>query len=203
MFFDIGANIGKWSLSNVNNTSRIIAIEAVPETFNKLLESTYYNPKILCLNLAVCKSDNDYIDFYSCEAHTLSTLNKNWLDSESSRFYNYKYNTIKCKTISIDKLIELYGVPELIKIDVEGGEFDCVSSLTKKINNLCFEWASETNDITFKCLDYLSNIGFSQFSIQFEDDYLYRPSSYTDIDTVKKILNETIPKKDWGMIWSK
>ena len=28
-------------------------------------------------------------------------------------------------------------------------------SLTKKVDTLCFEWAAEVNDITFKCLDYL------------------------------------------------
>ena len=40
MYFDIGANIGNWSLSNVNNCDKIIAIEASPNTFNKLLNNT-------------------------------------------------------------------------------------------------------------------------------------------------------------------
>ena len=33
---DIGANIGKWSLSNVNSCEKIIAIEASPNTFKRL-----------------------------------------------------------------------------------------------------------------------------------------------------------------------
>ena len=203
MFFDIGSNIGKWSLANLSNASKIVAIEAVPETFTKLKKNTYKYTKILCLNFAVCNSEKEFIEFYNCETDTLSTLNKDWLSSEKSRFYNYKYNTITCKTISLDKLIEIYGIPELIKVDVEGGEFDCISSLTKKVNNLCFEWASETNDITFKCLDYLSTLGYNQFSIQFEDNYVYRPTNYTDINYIKNILQKTTPKKEWGMIWVK
>ena len=203
MFFDIGANVGRWSLSNLDNSPKIIAVEASHETFKKLEINTQNFSQIICLNYAVCNSKNDYIEFYNCEADTISTLNKDWLESEKSRFYNYKYNTIICKTISIDKLIEIYGTPELIKIDVEGGEFDCVTSLTQKVNNLCFEWASETNDITFKCLDYLSNLGYNNFSLQFEDDYLYRPTIYTDINSIKEMLNKTTQKKEWGMIWSK
>ena len=39
MFFDIGANIGKWSLSNVNNCEKIIAIEASPYTFKRLVDN--------------------------------------------------------------------------------------------------------------------------------------------------------------------
>ena len=122
MFFDIGANIGRWSLANINNCKNIISVEASPNTFNKLINNIKNNNKITCLNFAVCNSKEDYITFYESSADTLSTLNKDWLTSKQSRFYNQtQIKEIKCKTISIDKLIEIYGNPELIKIDVEGG----------------------------------------------------------------------------------
>ena len=105
MFFDIGANIGKWTLANLKNTSTIVAVEAVPNTFLKLENNVKHSINVVCLNLAVCNSEKEFIEFYNCEADTLSTLNKDWLTSEKSRFFNYKYNVIKCKTISLDKLI--------------------------------------------------------------------------------------------------
>jgi len=82
---------------------------------------------------------------------------------------------------------------------------ECISSLTKKVNVLCFEWASEVNDITFKCLDHLFSLGFTKYSIQSEDDYTFRPrdSDYIDLTLVKKILSNTTPKIHWGMIWCK
>ena len=204
MFFDIGANVGAWSLANINNCDKIIAVEASPTTYNVLVNKIGANTKVICLNYAVCNSDKEYVDFYNCSTHTLSTINKDWLDSETSRFYNqYKYDVIKCKTITIDKLIEQYGIPELIKIDVEGGEFECVSSLTQKVKNLCFEWASETNNITFKCLDFLESLGYTEFSIQFQDHYTSRPQLYKNINIVKEDLSKTTPKKEWGMIWAK
>ena len=60
-------------------------------------------------------------------------------------------------------MVELYGLPDLIKINVEGGEFDVISSLHQKVPSLCFEWASETKDITYNCLDYLYALGFNDF----------------------------------------
>jgi hypothetical protein len=75
--------------------------------------------------------------------------------------------------------------------------------LTQKVNNLCFEWASETNEITFKCIDYLQNLGYTEFAIQYEDDYTYRPDIYTNYENIKNLLNNTTPKKEWGMIWTK
>jgi FkbM family methyltransferase len=205
MYFDIGSNIGRWSLANISSCDKIISVEASPLTFEKLLKNCNGNLNIECINFAVCDNNNNDVIFYEAEGDTLSTLNKDWLTSETSRFYNNKYKEIICKSITFDKLIEKYGIPELIKIDVEGGEFECIKSLTKKVDNLCFEWASETNNITFQCLDYLVTLDYSLFYIQFEDNYTFRPESekYTDIDTIKIMLNKTIPKDHWGMIWCK
>lgn len=204
MFFDIGANVGNWTLSNINNCDKIISVEASPITYNKL-KNNCNNEKIVPLNYAVCNNGGKDIDFYIAKCDTLSTLNKDWLNDTKSRFYGAEHTKITCKTITIDELINQYGIPYLIKIDVEGGEYECISSLTKKVNVLCFEWASEVNDITFKCLDHLFSLGFTKFCIQSGDNYTFRPqdSDYYDITLVKKTLSNTIPKIDWGMIWCK
>lgn len=131
----------------------------------------------------------------------MSSLNSEWF-GERSRFANTPYKTITCQSITIDKLIETYGVPNLIKIDVEGGEFSTISSLSTKVPTLCFEWASEMNDITFKCLDHLSNLGFQKYCIQYQDNYNFEPSyiHYTTLADVKQTLFNTTSKIDWGTI---
>lgn len=204
MYFDIGSNIGNWSLANINQCNKIISIEASPITFNRLVNNCK-NDKIILLNYAVCNNNCNDITFYQAECDALSTINKEWLTTDTSRFYNYHYKEITCKTITIDKLIEQYGLPDFIKIDVEGGEYECILSLTQKVKLLCFEWASEVNDITFKCIDYLLNLGYTEYYIQMEDNYLFRPqdSDFYDINTIKINLSNTIQKKDWGMIWCK
>lgn len=204
MFFDIGANIGMWSLANSNVCDKIIAVEASPYTYNLLVNKCQQNNKIVYENYAVCNHTEGSITFYEEQnGNTLSTINKQWLTSSESRFYNTAYREITVRTITIDALIEKYGIPSLIKIDVEGGEYECISSLTQKIDMLCFEWASEVNPISFNCLDYLVGLGFSQFYLQFSDEYTFRPTEFYDIHTIKEKLNRTIPKIDWGMIWCK
>ena len=204
MFFDIGSNIGAWSLANLNNCNKIIAVEASPMTFEKL-SNNCKNDKIILVNYAICNNNGNDITFYQARDDVLSTINKDWLVNESSRFYNHPYREIICKTNTIDNLIQQYGVPDLIKIDVEGGEYQCILSLTQKVKLLCFEWASETNNITLSCLDYLVELKFSQFYIQNRDDYTFRPkdTDFYDINTIKSKLLKTIPKNDWGMIWCK
>ena len=205
MFFDIGANVGSWSKANIHKTDKIIAVEASNSTYNKMVNYCK-DDKIILLNYAVCNNNCENITFYHVpDCDVLSTTNKEWLTSPTSRFHNKKYVEIICRTITIDNLIKIYGVPELIKIDVESAEFDCILSLTQKVDNLCFEWASETNDITFKCLDYLQNLGFTKYYLQFEDNYTFRPNEndYYDISVIKTKLINTRQKIDWGMVWCK
>lgn len=203
MYFDIGANIGKWALENINKCQQIISVEASPITFEKLKKNCV-NPKIILLNYAVCDNNGQDITFYHADSDTLSTLNKSWLTDSKSRFYNHtKFKEIICKTITIDDLINKYGMPKLIKIDVEGGEYECIKSLTQKVDLLCFEWAAEMIVVAHNCIDYLTSIGFTKFFIQNTDEHSFRPTEFYDIDIVKQKLNSTIPKRDWGMVWCK
>jgi FkbM family methyltransferase len=201
LVFDIGANIGRWALANTNNAEQIISIEASPNTFHELKHNCANYSKITCLNYAVCNSSDDEIVFYEAAANTISTLNKDWLTSDTSRFVNTPYREIKCKPISIDTLVDLYGTPDLIKIDVEGAEDIVLHSLTRKCNMICFEWASEMNAVTYNCLNHLVKLGYTKFAVQNEDSYTYRPAEFTDVDTIRAYLFKTIPKHDWGMIW--
>lgn len=205
LIFDIGANVGNWSKENINNCDKIIAIEPQSDVYEEL-KKTCANKNIICLNYAVCNNDCKDIIFYQSNCNQLSSLNKEWFTNPTSRFYNRcSFQSIICKSITIDKLIEEYGKPDLIKIDVESGEYTCIISLTQKVNCLCFEWASEVNEITFACMDYLLTLGFTNFYIQFEDNYLFRPdeNSYYSIEETKKILLNTTPREHWGMIWCK
>jgi FkbM family methyltransferase len=204
LLFDIGANIGLWSIANYEN-NKIIALEASPITYETLKTNCLDYPNITLLNYAVCDSPEQTITFYHADNSVFSTLNLDWLTSLNSRFCGEKYKQITCRVISLDKLVDTYGVPDLLKIDVEGGEFSCIKSLTKKVGVICFEWAAETNDITKSCINYLYELGYREFYLKYEDNYTYRPvdTDYYDIDSIMKYLEETVSKRDWGMIWCK
>ena len=204
LIFDIGANIGAYALANYNENTKIVSAEASPYTFNTL-KNNLGNLSITTLNFAVCNSKNEEIEFYHCwKEHTLSTLNFDWLSSPDSRFAGYEENheKIRVKTISLDKLIELYGVPDLIKIDVEGAESQVIGSLSQKVPLLCFEWASEWYNDICKCIDILYDLGFREYHIQYGDEYTYRPTEFKDTcDSVKEKIRNTVKKESWGMIW--
>jgi FkbM family methyltransferase len=208
LIFDIGSNIGKYTIHNYTDKTKIIAVEASLKTFETLVKNTQHLSNVTCLNYAVCDSDQAFVDFWICQtADTLSTLDKRWLFSDDSRFGNSNFTVgsykVSVPTVSIDTLIDKYGIPDLIKIDVEGAEELVVKSLTKKVKCLCFEWAAEWKDDICRTIDILSALGFTQFHIQHEDNYDYKPSDYEFSATeCKEQINIKIHKVDWGMIWA-
>jgi len=206
LIFDIGANIGSWSKANSPN-NRIVALEASPTTFPRLVANTA-GLNIECLNYAVTSSTDPVVDFYESQWDVLSTLDRAWLTDPSSRFYNQYGNlaatvrTTRVPTITLDALVAKYGVPALLKVDVEGAENIVIRSLTKKVQTLCFEWATEWNDKTFECIDHLVSLGYTAFHIQNQDAYTYRPMTYEyNAATAKTALAKTVNKVDWGMLW--
>jgi len=143
--------------------------------------------------------------FYSCPScNVLSTLNKDWLSADNSRYGHMKNSIvhIMVPTITLDALISQYGIPDILKVDVEGAEEEVVGTLTSKVPVLCFEWASEWRESMYRTLDYVDTIGFKKFYIQEGDNYTFRPVEYNmDINDAKQYLAKSKDKENWGMIW--
>jgi len=202
LLFDIGANVGLWALNNYTATTKIISVEASPTTFLTLQKNTS-GKDITCLNYAVTNSSDPTVNFFESSANVLSTLDESWLNDPSSRFFNKTtYKKIEVNAITLDKLIDDYGIPDLLKVDVEGAENIVLKSLTRKVPIVCFEWASEWNKKTVEAIHHLCSLDYTKFHIQLADNYTYRPSSYEL--TQEAVLSNISSKKglEWGMIWA-
>jgi FkbM family methyltransferase len=201
--FDIGSNKGAYIDANINKFKNFIAVEANPILYNNLLIKYKDLKNISILNHIV--SDKKEEKFYIClEADTISTSDPDWVkNSRFSNSFNWK-ETEPISTISLDKCIEIYGFPDRIKIDVEGYELNVLKSLTRKVKEICFEWAEEKFEEILLSIEYLSSLRFSNFSIQIEDKYDFEPINFyskNDIINWFTINCDKNRKNLWGMIW--
>ncbi len=187
--FDIGANVGRWAKAHVSRYDAIVCVEASPKTFQTLQKNVQPFPSIYPLQ---CDSPDPEVEFYECDAETISTL--------KSKFYNHAaFHPIRVPTISIDVLIQQFGVPELLKVD----EYARLRSLTQPVPFLCFEWASEFKEDTLHCVDHLVSLGFTRFHLQMGDAYTFFPNTFEHTaESLKEVLQRTEKKKDWGMVWA-
>ena len=129
MIFDVGANRGLFTDACIMNnpTDKIIVIEANPNLFDYLVEKYKNNDHIEVINSLISNENDVLIPFYLSNVDVISTASIDWITN--SRFVNCQtwceplemctwYEPIQVKSRSLDSIIDQYGIPELIKVDV-------------------------------------------------------------------------------------
>jgi FkbM family methyltransferase len=182
LLFDIGANRGDATVAGLNKGfDKIIAIEAAPRIYSSLVRAFIYNPKVIPLKCAVSNTNNERVEFYEAEEDGLSTLNKDWLTDDTLPYSGKPFRIVSATTITLDRLAELYGEPDLIKIDVEGAEWSVFQGMTRKMGMLAFEWTDVTIGEHCAQLEYLESLGYTEVAPQFIEHHLQEPTEWFPI----------------------
>jgi FkbM family methyltransferase len=200
LLFDIGANRGDAVIAGLQKGfNKIVALEPAPKMFFMLHNNFRDDERVIPLKFAVSDSNNEKIEFYECVEDGLSTIEKSWLTGEGALYNGKEFKTIQAITCTIDRLVEKYGLPDLIKIDVEGAETQVLNGMTCKPKQLCFEWSLFTLDQHVEQLRRLRDInGYTEFALQYITDHLVEPSIYrplSDLDSLPQWIEDT--KVDW------
>jgi len=202
--YDIGANAGKFAEAALQKYPDAHVVMVEPnEHLVKLLITKFQNKAVTIIERVVSKTSDIEVDFYLSNADTISTASTEWITN--SRFTGkYNWNRTIKKTITIDKILEKFPSPQIIKIDVEGYEFEAIQGLTKKQNKICFEWAEEQEHNVRSVVEYLENLGYAEFGFINGDDHLVEPTMWmTRQECLNQMNMKPQRKEKWGMIWAK
>lgn len=175
ILFDIGANSGDAVLAGLKLGYNIIALEPAPKVYKNLVCNFLYNENVVPIKMAVSDKDNQVIEFYEADQDGLSTMNKDWLTLDGMPYNGIGFRTIKANTVTIDTLVKIYGIPDLIKIDVEGAEWSVLKGMSQNYGKITFEWTYATIDEHNKQLKYLESIGYTEVAPQFIVHHLEEP----------------------------
>ena len=136
VIFDVGAHIGNFSLaSNVfYKNSQIYSFEPVKNTFDILSKNTseYENMKIF--NIAIGEENKkDVIFFSDLEKDRSSFFKDNIINQE-----NLKTQEIEIKTLSSITKENNISYIDILKIDVEGFEYEAIEGASDILNRVKF-----------------------------------------------------------------
>lgn len=153
--FDVGANLGNRTEPLLAIGAKVIAVEP-QESCYQFLEQKFKN-KIQIVKKGLCEKEC-VRTFHISNASTISSFSEEWINSvKEERFVNNTWDkTVEVEMTTLDNLIEEFGNPEFIKIDVEGYELEVLKGLTKRIPLISFEYTvpeqtSKIND----CIDQI------------------------------------------------
>jgi FkbM family methyltransferase len=182
LLFDIGANVGDASFVGLSQGfTEVVALEPAPRVYSELVKRTIYT-SIIPLKYAVSDVMHETVEFYEADEDGLSTLNKDWLTSDTMPYNGKPHRTIRATTITVDRLAEIYGEPDLMKIDVEGGEWLVFRGMTKYHGKLTFEWTDVTLTEHQEQLQYLQSLGYTEVAPQFVTHHLVEPTEWFPLE---------------------
>lgn len=218
ILFDIGANRGDAVAAGLALGYEVVALEPAPRVFTQLVKNFIYTPGVTPLRMAVSDSNDQVVEFYEAEEDGLSSLNKDWLTAEGFPYQGKSFRTVTAITITLDSLAEKYGEPDLVKIDVEGAEWQVFRGMTRSHGTIAFEWTDATLGEHVEQLKYLKKLGYTEFAPQFIEHHLAAPDNWYPLKKasgLRKML-ETMavdwveggwreaglrPTADVGMLW--
>ena len=202
LFFDIGAHLGEKSKKILDKNLKIVMLEPLPQCVKQLKESFKNNRNVEILEKAVGRTVGNMTLEVNSKMPTISTMAKHW---KNGRFSNQKWDQIiSVEVTTLDHLIKIYGLPNYIKIDVEGFELDVLLGLSQKAGIISFEFTSEFLDQSIKCLSHLKKIGYSEFNLSIGESRKFF-FEWSNADNLILNLTNEIKKNKllWGDIYCK
>lgn len=164
IIFDIGGNIGQYALlfsELVGNEGKVYSFEPDYKNFSFLQFNKNINKKenLICLNYGLGAKEG-ILEFYR------DTETGGRMGSFKKEFVKNRYRGLseQVEINKFDKLIYQYGIPDFVKIDVEGFEYEVLSGLSKILKETIFfiEVRKETKT---KVFEYFNKDYFNCYSI--------------------------------------
>ena len=202
--FDVGANIGEWTLqaSKIFSKATVYSFEPIPFTFNLLSTNTAPFGQIRKFNIALSNENSQVsMNFYESNSIFSSMFQSSLVKDE---FQSVEVNCVKgddfCKKFNIELI-------DFLKIDTEGSEFQILLGFQEMIKNgrirfIQFEYGVFSLETKYLLKDFFSffkSYGYCVGKLypDFIDftDYNYRKENFMVANYVAILSNERVLTK--------
>ncbi|MBY8870458.1 FkbM family methyltransferase [Micromonospora sp. PLK6-60] len=170
--FDLGAHVGDHIACFRRLGARVVAVEPQPLCV-RALRALYADDDQVRLVEAACGAEPGRITLAVNSANpTLSTASPHFRHA-AGRADGWRHEVwddrAEVPLVTLDALIDTYGVPGFVKIDVEGFEDAVLAGLSRPLSALSFEFTTIARPVAHRCLDRLTALGLDGFNLALGD----------------------------------
>jgi FkbM family methyltransferase len=165
--FDIGANAGVMSETFASVGARVIAVEPNADCVRHI-QLSYHDLQIQVIQAAAGPRNGVATLDVSDAWDLTSSMSPEWIEAIQKKDGRYRGNWLRqcvVPMVTVDALIDHFGVPHFVKIDVEGFEEQVLRGLSRQPHFLSFEFHNAFLSATLRCLDMEVFIEGSSFNI--------------------------------------
>ncbi len=168
LVFDVGAHLGDRSVAFAALGARVVALEPQAQVGAWLRRLVGGNDRIIVRAEAVGRAEGTAHLAISTRTPAVSTLAETWrkkLPDANAGFRKVRWDSAaEVPVITLDALIEIYGLPRFCKIDVEGHEAEVLAGLSHPIPGVSVEFVSGGLEVAAACIRRLNEIGTYEFN---------------------------------------
>ena len=159
LVFDVGANVGQRAAIFSELARTVVAFEPQAECVRHLRSRFRFKRNVKIEPVALSEERGEAV-IYESSAHTVSSMSPKFIESVGKKVFQDETwdEKVVVHTKTLDQMIELYGLPRFIKIDVEGFELNVLNGLSRPVPMLSFEFIPLALDEVEKCLSRLNEI---------------------------------------------
>jgi FkbM family methyltransferase len=162
LVFDVGANAGNRTKIFLQLGTRVISVEPQKECVRTLFIRYHDHPEVRIVPKALGASEGTAEMLIYHRFNCMSSLNRAWaLARDMDGLYGRSCpdEERRVKVTTLNTLIEEFGPPSFIKIDVEGYEYEVLRGLSQPVKALSFEFLPVYLETALKSIDYLQRFG--------------------------------------------
>jgi FkbM family methyltransferase len=206
LVFDVGAHVGNRVRGLAALGCRVVAVEPQPD-FARLLRAMFArSPQVVVVEAAVTDRVGRASLWISERNPTVATLATGWREARAGDpdFSRVRWNRqISVDTTTLDCLIERFGSPTFVKVDVEGSEPAVLAGLTFAVPALSFEYLPRAIDEVRACIQKLSALGLYQFNWSVGESNELASKRWLDEEALLAVLETPLARRRPGDIYAR
>jgi len=206
LVFDLGAHAGNRTRAFAAMGCRVVAVEPQPD-FARLLRSIFAgSPDVEVVEGAVGDTAGRATLAVSERTPTVTTLSPAWRAARAREpdFSHVEWDhQIEVETTTVDLLIERFGTPAFIKIDVEGGEPAVLAGLSHPVRALSFEYLPRVLDYAAACVARLGELGAYRFNWSVGESYRLEADQWMSGEELAAALETDTAQRRPGDVYAR